>query len=174
MKMPFLAITSLLATTPAMAEVKSVTDAGFEVVATATVKATPEASYYALRMPGAWWSDEHSYSGDSAYMTIDARAGGCFCEKMADGGTIEHGRIVYAQPGKMLRLTGGLGPLQSEAVTGTLTWTIEPVPGGAKITQRYVVGGYVPGGMEKLVPIVDKVLGEQLSRLKALLDTPAN
>lgn len=168
-----LALVPMLLATPAVAEVKSASDGGFEIVSVETVKATPAAAYDALRNPGQWWNGEHTYSGDAKNMTIDARAGGCFCEKTEGGGTIEHGRIIYTQPGKTLRFTGGLGPLQSEAITATLTWTIEPAPGGAKVTQRYVVSGYMAGGLKGIAPVVDKVLAEQLGRLKAYLDKPA-
>lgn len=170
MKVLLVAIAGLAIPTAAAAEIKSVADSGFEVVTMATVKATPQAAYAALQKPGDWWNDEHTYSGDSANMTIEARAGGCFCEKMAEGGTIEHGRIIYAQPGKTLRFSGGLGPLQSEAVMGTLTWTIEAAGSGARITQRYAVSGYMAGGLKPLAPIVDKVLSEQLAGLRKLLD----
>lgn len=173
MKLIPFAIACLAIAAPAVAEVKSTADSGFEVVSVATTTAKPDAVYAALATPGAWWSDEHTYSGDSANMTIDARAGGCFCERMADGGTIEHGRIIYAQPGKTLRFTGGLGPLQSEAVTGTMTWTIERDGEGAKVTQRYVASGYMTGGLKSLAPLVDKVLAQQLAGLKAHLDKPA-
>ncbi|RJF86232.1 SRPBCC family protein [Sphingomonas cavernae] len=173
MKLFLLAIAGLAIATPAAAEVKSASDGGFEVVSVETVKATPAAAYDALRNPGQWWNGEHSYSGDAKNMTIDARAGGCFCERTPGGGTIEHGRIIYAQPGKVLRFVGGLGPLQSEAITATMTWTIEPAPGGAKITQRYVASGYMPGGLKGIAPVVDKVLAEQLGRLKVILDKPA-
>jgi hypothetical protein len=86
------------------------------------------------------------------------------------GGTIEHMRVVYAQPGQMLRLQGGLGPLQSQAASGTLTWQLKPVADRTEITQTYVVGGYIPMGAEKLAPLVDKVLAEQLQRLQAKLE----
>ena len=37
----------------------------------------------------------------------------------------------------------------------------------------YVVGGYMRQGGETLAPLVDKVLGEQLTRLKAAAEAPA-
>lgn len=169
-----LALLTMLVATPAMADVKSATDGGFEIVTVETAKTTPAAAYDALRTPAAWWNGAHSYSGDAKNMTIDARAGGCFCERTPGGGTIEHGRVIYAQPGKLLRFTGGLGPLQSEAITATMTWTIEPAPGGAKITQRYVASGYMPGGLKAIARAVDTVLTEQAGRLKAYLDKPAS
>ena len=164
---------SALLATPAAAEVKSVTDAGFEVSRTETIAADPAAVYAALRVPAKWWNAEHTWSGDAENLWIDAQAGGCFCEKMPDKGSIQHARIVAAQPGKQLRLTGALGPLQAEAVTGTFTWDLKPVDGGTEITQSYVVGGYVRTGAAALAPLVDQVLGQQLTRLQALLETPA-
>ena len=99
-------------------------------------------------------------------MTLDARPGGCFCEAIPKGaGAIEHMRVVYVQPGATLRLQGGLGPLQAEAATGTLTWTLKAVPGGTEISQNYVAGGYIRGGADKMAPLVDQVLSQQLGYL---------
>ena len=155
---------------PAHAEVKSVTPAGFEVESRAVVAATPPETYAALGRVGEWWNSSHTYSGDAANMSMALQAGGCFCEKVpAGGGSIEHGRVVYAQPGAALRVQGGLGPLQAEAALGTLTWSLKPVAGGTEVTQTYVVGGYIRGGADKLAAIVDKVLAEQLDGLRKRL-----
>lgn len=159
----------LFVAAPAAAEVKSATSAGFEVESRSVVSATPAEAYALLARPGEWWEDEHTYSGDSANMRIRLKAGGCFCERMPDGGTIEHARVVYARPAQQLRLQGGLGPLQAEAAIGTLTWTLKAVQGGTEIIQSYVVGGYVRGGADKYAPIVDRVLAAQLEGLKRRL-----
>ena len=152
------------------AEVKSVSPGHFEVESKAVVTAAPAEVFTALGQPATWWSKDHTYSGDAANLSLDLRAGGCFCEKVPKGsGTIEHLRIVYAQPGTMLRAQGGLGPLQAEAVAGTLTWTLKPVSGGTEITQTYIVSGHLRGGFEKLAPMVDQVLAEQLSGLQKRL-----
>lgn len=165
----------LLTASPAIAEVKSATPIGFEIEAKTVVKTTPAETYAALARVGQWWDSEHTYSGDASNMTMDAKAGGCFCETIPkDGGTIEHGRVIYARPGQTLRLQGGLGPLQSEAAVGTLTWQLKPADGGTEVTQSYVVGGYIRGGADKLAPIVDQVMGHQLARLtEYLVDKPA-
>jgi uncharacterized protein YndB with AHSA1/START domain len=167
---PF-AFFALLLTTPVHAEVKSATDAGFEVSRTTTINASPAQVYRALGVPARWWSKAHTYSGDARNLSMVLRAGGCFCETIrADRGTVEHARVVYAQPGKLLRVQGSLGPLQSEAATGTLTWALKAVPGGTEVTQSYVVGGYIRGGAKNFAGPVDQVLGEQLSGLKAWLE----
>ena len=164
-----LAVFLLLAAAPAAAEVKSSSAAGCEVQNKAIVAASPTDAYAALARIGEWWNPEHSYSGKAESLSLDPRAGGCFCEKLDGGGTIEHLRVVYAQPGQMLRLQGGLGPLQAQAAAGTLTWMLKPAANGTEISQTYVVGGYIAGGAEKLAPIVDRVLAEQLRRLQQKL-----
>ena len=77
------------------------------------------------------------------------------------------------QPNQTLRLQGGLEPLQQEGAAGSLTWSIKPVGAGTELTQRYVVGGYVPAGTVKIAPLVDGVLGEQVGRLMRFLETGA-
>lgn len=165
-----IAATILLAAGPATAAVKSSTPAGFELESKAVVKASPAEAYAAAGRLGEWWNPSHTYSGKAANLSFDPRAGECFCERTDEGGTIEHGRIVYAQPGQALRLHGALGPLQASGVTGSLTWAFKAVPGGTEITQTYVVGGYVPGGADKLAPPVDRVMSEQFGRLVARLN----
>ena len=43
---------------------------------------------------GRWWNPEHSYSGVAANFSIDARAGGCFCERLKDG-SVAHMTVVF-------------------------------------------------------------------------------
>jgi uncharacterized protein YndB with AHSA1/START domain len=118
---------------------------------------------------GEWWGKNHTYSGDASNLSLSLQANGCFCEKMPDGGTIEHLRIVQARPGSTLRAQGGLGPLQAEAVAGTLTWSLKAVTGGTEITQNYIVSGHLRPGFEALAPAVDQVLTEQLLGLQKRL-----
>lgn len=154
----------------AFAEVKSVSPTYFEVESKAIVAASPADAYAMLGRPGEWWNKDHTYSGDASNLRLDLRAGGCFCETIPeDRGTIEHLRIVYAKPGEMLRGQGGLGPLQAEAVAGTLSWTLKSSDAGTEITQTYIVAGHVRSGMASLAPAVDRVLAEQLSGLQKRL-----
>jgi hypothetical protein len=86
-------------------------------------------------------------------------------------GSVEHMRVIFAQPGKVLRMQGALGPLQSEAVLGTLTVAMQPVlakNGGKPLTKlsfSYVVGGYMRYKVSEIAPAVDKVIGEQFASL---------
>src|SRR5690242_9471802 len=122
---------AVAAASPAGAEVAALSESGFVSHNEAVVAAAPAEVWGALLMPARWWNGEHTYSGNSANLSLAANAGGCFCEVIpaADGGPaghIEHMRVVYLAPNATLRLNGGLGPLQSEAVTGVLTMALEP------------------------------------------------
>lgn len=188
MKQPviLLAATLAAASSPAMAEVKATSDTGFNIVHIASVKATPDEIWKRLLAPKDWWNKAHSWSGSSAGFYIDAQANGCFCELIqetgADGklkttGSVEHMRVIFAQPGKVLRMQGALGPLQSEAVIGTLTVAMEPAKDGTltKVSFFYVVGGYMRYKVPEIAPAVDKVLAEQFRNLLspfAPLDAP--
>jgi uncharacterized protein YndB with AHSA1/START domain len=152
----------------AWADVVDKSASGFTVRTTVTVAAAPQRVYQDLLNVGAWWDNEHTYSGEAKNMTIVAQPGGCFCEKYA-GGAVEHGRVVNVSPNKLLRLSGALGPLQELATTGTMTWTIEPAKqgSGSTLTMTYAAAGYAPGGLDKLADIVDTVLAQQVRLLKA-------
>src|SRR4051812_41820336 len=105
---------SLLATQPAIGAV-SEADAQHAVLDYAiTVKAAPAQAYAHVVDVAHWWSSDHTYSGDAKNLHLDARAGGCWCEKWP-GGSVQHMSVLLAMPGKQLRLSGGLGPLQSAA-----------------------------------------------------------
>jgi hypothetical protein len=108
----------------AAAEVKSVAANGFEVATTATIAAPPDRVYAALGEIGRWWSSSHTFSRDAANLRMELRAGGCFCEQLKDGGSVQHLQVIYAAPGIGLRLRGALGPLQMEGVDGTLSWAL--------------------------------------------------
>ncbi len=163
---------------PAFAEVKATSETGFNVVHIAEVAAPPDVVWKRLLAPKDWWNKAHSWSGSSEGFYIDPQANGCFCElfqeKGADGkvktvGSVEHMRVIFAQPGKVLRMQGALGPLQSEAVIGTLTVAMEPVKGSenTKLSFSYVVGGYMRYKVAEIAPAVDTVLGEQFKNLAA-------
>lgn len=179
MKNFFCAATAVLAiSAPAAAEVKNATETGFNVVHFAAVSVEPDIIWKRLIAPKTYWSKTHSWSGSSDGFYIDAQAGGCFCElfqeKGADGktittGSVEHMRVIFVQPGKVLRMQGALGPLQSEAVLGTLTVAMEPSKDGkgTKLSFSYVVGGHMRYKVADIAPAVDKVLGEQFKSLIA-------
>ena len=170
--MRWIVLLSLLAASPAGAAVVDAQPGGFQVQVSAVIAAPPDKVYAALIQPARWWSSEHTFSADARNITLDPRAGGCWCEALPNGGSVEHMSVVYADPGKALRVRGGLGPLQGLGVEGALTWAIKPAPGGgSQVSQTYVVGGYAPGGLGALAGPVDAVLGEQFARLKTYAET---
>jgi uncharacterized protein YndB with AHSA1/START domain len=112
-----------------------------------------------------WWNPAHSWSGEAANLYMKVERGGCFCERLPNGGFAEHLRIIYVVPGEELRFDGTLGPLQTMSVQGRMTWTIEKAEAGSRMTFTYRVFGHPPGGLTTLAPAVDGVIGEQLQRL---------
>ena len=161
---------------PAQAEVKTLTEQGFSTLHAADVLAKPEDVWKRLLAPKDWWNPAHSWSGSTEGFYIDPQAGGCFCElfqeKDKDGkfvtkGSVEHTRVIFAQPAKVLRMTGGLGPFQAEAVNATLTIAMEPLKNGAgtRISFSYVVGGYMRFKTADIAPAADGMLRDQFERL---------
>src|SRR5262245_13652634 len=90
------------------AEVVSVAASGFTVRELAEIAGTPGKVYEALVKPEAWWSSDHTFSGSAANLSLDAKAGGCFCETLPEGGTVEHQEVILAAPGKRLIMRGAL------------------------------------------------------------------
>jgi hypothetical protein len=154
----------------AAAEVLGAAANGFEVRETVHVAVAPDKAYAALLLPGRWWSSDHSFSHNAANFVLDARAGGCWCENLPDGGSAEFMRVVYAAPGKALRLRGALGPLQGMGVESAMTWSLKSSGNGTDISLSYAVGGFAKDGFDDLSKVVDRVLGEQIERLKKYLD----
>lgn len=166
MKFPILALFVTCMTGAAQAEVVGSGETWFELSNEVRVPVAPDKVWRTLVALPAWWDGAHTYSGDSRNLVFDVKAGGCFCETVpADGSQIEHGRIVYLKPSNTLRLSAALGPLQSMAVAGTLTWSLKPDGGGTVIRQSYVVSGHFPGGASALAKPVDEVMSGQFQKL---------
>lgn len=170
------ALLAAAAASPAFAEVKAASESGFNIIHVAAVNATPDEIWRRLLSPKDYWNKAHSWSGSTAGFYIDAQANGCFCElfqetdasgKFKTVGSVEHMRVIFAQPGKVLRMQGALGPLQSEAVLGTLTVAIGPYreSTGTTVSFSYVVGGYMRYKVAEIAPAVDRVLGEQFKNM---------
>lgn len=142
-----------------------------------------------------WWEGEHSFSGNAANLYFDFDKERCFCEKMPNGGFVEHLQVIHVSDQKKVVFSGGLGPLQEHAVSGKLIWRFteheKAVQDNAehgnakqgnteqesakqsnqvKVSVEYRVFGHVVGGMEQWPKAVDFVLGVQVKRLKGLLE----
>src|SRR6516162_4454177 len=161
----------MLSGTPAQSA-PQVTPNGFLVQFEVSVNAPPAKVYEALvGQIGSWWNPEHTYSHDAKNLSIDARPGGCFCEKLPNSGGIEHLRVVYVAPPQVIRFSGALGPLQASGVAGSMTWKLTGESDSTRLELTYSVGGFIPGGFEKIAPAVEAMLREQLDRLKRFAET---
>jgi len=161
----------LAAAAPAAhAEVKAAASDGLLIVHSARIDAAPARIYALLPAIGRWWSSSHTYSGDAANLTLDPEAGGCFCERWKDG-AVAHGRVILAMRDQMLRIDTALGPLQSKAVTGVLTFQLVPDGNATLLTLTYRVNGASGSALDKDAPAVDRVLGEQFARFTRLVET---
>ena len=156
------------------AEVLDATPAGFTVENSGVVPVDGATAWRALvEDVDAWWPKDHSWWGAASRLSIDPRAGGCFCE--ADGERqAEHLRVVFVDPGHTLRMVGGLGPLQGMGLHGALEFRLEPVAAegaapATRITLRYRAGGYSADDIGSYAPVVDRVQGQQLGGLLAHL-----
>lgn len=149
---------------------------GFTSRNTAKVSAPPEVVYATLADEvHEWWDAAHTYTADSTNISLDAEAGGCLCESLPGGGSVQHMEVVYAAPGKTIRLRGGLGPLQGMGATGAMTFDLQPSGEGTEITLTYVVGGYssAEGGLASLAAPVDGVVRGQLESLASYVEDMA-
>src|SRR5579863_9724674 len=133
----------LLAAT-ARADVVDSSATGFTVRVTVTITASPDDVYRKLvRNVGDWWASDHTFSGNSHNLSIEEKPGGCFCEKLPEGGGVRHMEVVNLAPGKTLVMSGALGPLQSIAAAGSMQFQLVPADDGTKLVFTYAVTGYL-------------------------------
>lgn len=157
----------VLAPGVARAEVVSANAHGFEIRHQVQIVIPQPAAFDAFARISQWWNKEHTYSGDSSNLSLSVTPGGCFCERLPEsGGGIEHLRVAYVVPGERLVLTGSLGPLLYEATAGVMDIKVERIAGGSRLVLNYRAAGFAKGGAERLAPIVDQVLGEQMARFR--------
>ena len=169
---------------PANAEVTESSSSHFVSRHAVDVSAAPKDAWLALIAPGDWWNDAHTWSADASNMSLTPQAGGCFCETIPaeDGvmtmglqGSVQHMMVVQAVPRKVLRMRGGLGPLQSEPVDGVMTITMQEIEDedgdaiGTRIVWEYVVGGTMRFEVPQISKAVDGVIGQQASGLAEAL-----
>ena len=156
----------------ARADVVEATPTGFQVKETAEIAAPAAKVWAALGRVGSWWSSQHSWSKDARNLTLELKAGGCWCEaNLPGGGTAHHMIVLMVMPPKLAVFDGALGPLMTSGASGRLVWSLAEKDGTTTLTQTYFVGGYYPGGLDKLAGPVDGVLTEQLGRLKRYVET---
>lgn len=152
------------------AEVKEAAPDHLLIQDSRTIHAPPDKLYAALTDVAKWWNREHTYSGDATHLSLKAEAGGCFCERWGNQSVV-HGRVIWAAPGHLLRLDAALGPLQSLAVQGVMTFTLKPAPEGTALQLEYRVNGSSASGLDKIAPMANGMLMEQLQRLQSYAET---
>ena len=143
---------------------------GFTVREEVEFAGNPARAWTHLVDIASWWNPKHTYSHQSANLSLALQPGGCWCEKLADGGFVRHLDVVLVIPEKTLRLTGGLGPLQAMGATGALTFTLRSnTTGTTTVVAEYSVVGYSREGLTELASAVDGVLAEAMARFAGKL-----
>ena len=172
------ALAACLFAVPATAKVVEQEDGAFVTRDSVMVTAAPREVWLALISPEKWWNKAHTFSGDSANLSLMPKAGGCFCERIPAEdsetvigleGSVEHMRVILSMPDQALRMRGNLGPLQSEPVNAVLTITMAKADEGTQITFEYAVGGYMRYEVPVISKAVDGVISQQMMGLAELL-----
>ena len=169
--LPCLMLIAILAcsTASARGEVKNAAASGFTIENTRVVPVDAGTAFKALvESVDRWWPKDHSWWGREGALSIEPRAGGCFCER-AGSREAMHMLVTFVDPGRLLRMTGGLGPLQGMGLQGALEFRFAPAKDGTAITLYYRVGGYTPDDLSTFAPVVDQVQGVQLGALAEFL-----
>ena len=164
--MRYVILSAALLAAPAGASVVGADAHGFEVRTSIEVPVAPAVALAAFGQIGSWWSKDHTYSGNAARLSLDLRPGGCWCEKLDNGGGVEHMRVAYYEPGKRIALTGGLGPLLFEATSAVMDVTAVRTGTGSKVTINYRAAGFARANGTELALAVDEVLRLQAERLR--------
>jgi uncharacterized protein YndB with AHSA1/START domain len=157
----------LLLPLAAAAEVKLASPDGLVIEHRFAIAASPRDAWDVLVHPERYWPDAHTWSGDATHLSLVPDAGGCFCERWTDAGA-EHGRVVMAIPGRLLRFRGSLGPFQEMAVTGVLTVTLEPREAGTEAVVTYRLSGDASHRLGDMAAVVDPVIRQQFAGFAAL------
>ena len=168
---PAFLLAALICSAFARAEVATASAHGFEIKIQVQIDALPGRVYNTVvKRVGAWWHPDHSFYGGAGKLSLEDRPNGCFCER-SEKGQVRHMTVIFAEPGRVLRMTGALGPLQELGVAGNMGFKFSEAEGGTVVEFYYAVGGYSPTGLDQLAPFVDQVLSEQLKRLKTYVET---
>ena len=155
----------------ASAEVADSSANGFTLRYAFNVKVPPGDAYRKFFQVGNWWDSAHTYSQDAHNLTIEEKAGGCWCEKLPNGGSVKHMDVVLVIPNAMVHLRGGLGPLQAMGVVGAMEVKFTSAEVGTRIEITYAIGGYASQGLAGIAAPVNTVLDQAFQRFKAYIET---
>ena len=161
---------SLLVSISSEARTLAVGPEHFHFVIEAKSKDRPEVLWARLIAPAQWWHANHTYSGDANNLSLDPRAGGLWREDW-DGGSVAHGKVLYAKPPTLLRLEAPFGPLQEKAIDAIWTISISPLETGSSVTFEFIANGSAFSKLDELAPAVEMV---KTQALKTLVQPIAN
>lgn len=162
-------ITCLIMTTSVRAEIIEAAADRYVLKQEARSSLSPAGLWARLIKPADWWHPDHTYSGDAGNLSLEPAAGGLWREDWAEGSVL-HGQVLNAVPGKLLRLNAPFGPLQEMAVSTVWTITIKPEGDGSLVTFDEIANGTAASKLDALAPAVDFVKGEAIRRLTGNLD----
>lgn len=157
----------LLLAQAAAAEVKLAAPDALVIEHRFQITATPEQAWEVLVHPERYWPKDHTWSGDPSNLSLVPHAGGCFCERWTDA-SAEHGRVIMALPGRLLRFRGALGPFQEMAVTGVMTIALAPKDGGTEAVVSYRLSGNPSHRLGDTAAGVDPVIRQQFAGFAGL------
>ena len=161
----------LLLASPAAAELTASSADGFTSRSEALIPKPPASVWAALTSWGQWWDPAHSYSGKPGTLSLDAKAGGHLSEQWDDG-SVQHATVLSAMPPRLLRLSGGFGPLQALPANAILSFTLKPEGPNTRLTMTYSVGGPASAKLDTLAAPVDAVMTAGFQRLQRFATTP--
>jgi hypothetical protein len=159
-----LIVSSLSLPTLALAEVVSSSSTHFVLRHEASSALSVDELWQRLVRPETWWHPDHTYSGDSENLSLDAEAGGIWMESW-EGGSVAHGTVLYVKEGEVLRMNAPFGPLQALGVYTIWTITISPDGSGSRVVFDEVSNGPPSANLAELAGAVDNVKAEAIARL---------
>jgi len=157
-------MTGLAVPAASKAEVISMSDTHFALRHESRSSLTPQQIWDRLIQPSAWWHPDHTYSGDSAHLSLDLQAGGLWREDW-NGRSVAHGKVLFVDPGKVLRLDAPFGPLQGLGAYTVWTITITPDEDGSVVVFDEVATAPPTAKLTEVAGAVDYVKGEAIRRL---------
>lgn len=154
----------LMATTQAHADVVDASGDHYVLKHEGRSTLSPADLWARLIKPETWWHPDHTYSGDAGNLSLEPVAGGLWREEWQDGSVL-HGEVLNAVPGKLLRLDAPFGPLQGMGVSVVWTISIKPDGEGSLVTFDEIANGSSSSKLDALAPAVDGVKAEAMRRL---------
>ncbi len=132
-----IALSSIFSTT-ATAEVVESGAMTMKIKEVIELAAPVDRAYASFLKIGSWWDKEHTFSGDAANLSLDARPGGCFCETLPNGGGVLHLTVVFIAPNQRVTLSGALGAAANDRSHGSAELLVRPeaVAGPTRIAGR--------------------------------------